>query len=418
MKRIWNFTACIIILVFLFLGFNNDASAREPFFRLTDVFVGGREGYHDYGIPSIIVTPKGTVLAFCEAHQFGGDSGNVDIVLKRSFDNGKTWGSLKIVWDDGENPRTIVDRSTGDIFHGGGNTCGNPCAVVDRDTGTVWLLLTHNLGQDIVEQILKETSEGTRTVWVTKSIDEGATWSEPVEITENVKAPNWTWYATGPGIGIQLKSGRLIIPCDHVEAKTIQSGAHIIYSDDHGETWHLGGSANCGEPQVVELVDGTLLVNIRHGDTRLFYVMPFPTLNHRPLYRLIATSKNGGLTLSDTYIDSTLIETENGCQASIIRFTDEISHDKNRILFSNPASQKARENLTVRLSYDEGKTWPISKLIHPLQSGSTAYSCLTVFKNGNIGCLYNGATESGAGKITLAIFNLEWLTDGADGLPE
>src|SRR5207248_5957506 len=113
-----------------------------------------------------------------------GDSGDVDVVLRRSRDGGKTWGPTQVVWDDGP------------------DTCGNPCPVVDRATGTVWLLLTHNLGRDTEAAIVGGTARGTRTVWVTKSTDDGASWSKPVEITRAVKKPEWTWYATGPGVGV------------------------------------------------------------------------------------------------------------------------------------------------------------------------------------------------------------------------
>jgi sialidase-1 len=162
------------------------------------VFVSGTDGYHTYRIPSLIVTKKGTLLAFCEGRKKGpGDAGDIDLLLKRSFDGGKTWAKTQVVWDDGP------------------NTCGNPCPVIDARTGTIWLLLTHNLGSDTQAMILAGKSKGTRTVWLSRSDDDGATWSKPVEITRQVKKPNWTWYATGPGVGIQLKSGRLVVPCDN-----------------------------------------------------------------------------------------------------------------------------------------------------------------------------------------------------------
>ncbi len=167
------------------------------------VFVSGQDGYHTYRIPAVIVTPKGTVLAFCEGRKSNrSDTGNIDLLLKRSTDGGRTFSPQQVVWDDGD------------------NTCGNPCPVIDRKTGTIWLLLTHNLGEDRESEIIGRTSKGSRTVWINKSTDDGVTWSKPVEITATTKKPSWTWYATGPGVGIQLKSGRLVIPCDCVEAGT------------------------------------------------------------------------------------------------------------------------------------------------------------------------------------------------------
>src|SRR5262249_33493084 len=162
------------------------------------LFKVGDGGYHTYRIPSLIVTNGGVLLAFCEGRKSGrGDTGDIDLVLKRSRDGGKTWDKTQVVWDDAD------------------NTCGNPCPVVDRNTGTLWLLMTHNLRGDTEEKIVGGTSKGSRTVWVTKSTDDGATWDRPVDITKDVKKPEWTWYATGPGVGIQLKSGPLLLPCDH-----------------------------------------------------------------------------------------------------------------------------------------------------------------------------------------------------------
>ncbi|GAF75907.1 unnamed protein product, partial [marine sediment metagenome] len=135
-----------------------------------------------------------------------------------------------------------------------------------------------------------------------------------------------------------------------------------------------------------------------------------PGINH---YRKTATSADGGLTWSETYSDSTLIES--GCQASIIRHSWIEYHDRNRILFSNPASKTKREKMTVRLSYDEGKTWAVSKVINP---GLSGYSCMTVLVDGTIGCFYERGTKQTNEKLSFALFNLEWLTDGADGFPE
>src|SRR5258708_6529105 len=207
------------------------------------VFVAGEAGYHTYRIPSLIVSPRGTLLAFCEGRKkSASDAGDIDLVLKRSPDGGKTWRPLQVVWDDGP------------------NTCGNPCPVVDRATGTVWLLLTHNLGHDTEAQILAGKSQGTRTVWVSKSSDDGVSWSKPLEITKAVKRADWTWYATGPGVGIQTRAGRLVIPCDNYVAGTRAKQAHVIYSHDHGASWKLGGVVGpvCNDSQVVELAEGRL----------------------------------------------------------------------------------------------------------------------------------------------------------------
>src|SRR6185369_16189208 len=162
-----------------------------------------------------------------------------------------------------------------------------------------------------------------------------------------------------------------------------------------GANWKLGGTIgdNCNECQVVELADSTLLMNMRsyHGKNR----------------RALSTSHDGGMTWSEPVLDEALIEPV--CQASLLRYTEARTHRKNRLLFSNPASTK-RENLTVRLSYDEGKTWPVARPLHP---GPSAYSCLTVLPDMTIGCLYEGGEKKAAERIVFAQFSLEWLTDGS-----
>jgi sialidase-1 len=347
----------------------------------TDVFVSGKDGYHTFRIPSAIVTPQGTVLAFCEGRKNGrGDAGDIDLVLKRSRDGGKTWGPMQTVWDDGP------------------NTCGNPCPVVDRASGTVWLLMTHNLGQDHEKGIIARTSKGTRTVWVCKSEDDGRTWSKPAEITASAKKADWTWYATGPGVGIQTRQGRLVIPCDHIEADTRRYFSHVLFSDDHGQSWKLGGRAGPGtnESQVAELAGGALLLNMRNSD-------------RGQDRRAVATSTDGGLTWSAVTRDPGLPEPH--CQASLLRFTGGPGPGKDRLLFANPASTRERVALTVRLSYDGGKTWPAAK---PLHTGPSAYSCLTVLPDRTLGCLYERGAKSPYETISFARFSLGWLTDGKD----
>ncbi|SIO60382.1 sialidase-1 [Singulisphaera sp. GP187] len=346
-----------------------------------DVFVAGEDGYKSFRIPSLLVTPHGTVLAFCEGRkQSSGDSGDIDLVQRRSNDGGITWGPLQVIADDGP------------------NTLGNPCPVVDRATGTIWMLMTRNHGQDKEPQILDGTSRETRSVWVMKSTHEGLTWSPRVEITKQVKLPDWTWYATGPGVSIQLESGRMVVPCDHFLAKSKISRSHVIYSDDHGATWKLGGVAGerINECQVVELSNRTLLLNMR---------------NHPPKQgqgRAIATSRDGGLTWTPPTIDPILVEP--ACQASLIALKDEQGRASNRLLFSNPASAK-RELMTVRLSEDGGRTWPRHKTLH---AGPSAYSCLASLAGRSVGCLYERGERGPYERITLARFDLEGLASDTD----
>jgi len=345
-----------------------------------EVFVSGRDGYHTFRIPAVLRAANGDLLAFCEGRKSSaGDAGNIDLLLKRSSDGGRTWGPIQVLWDDAE------------------NTCGNPCPVLDEATGTVWLLLTHNIGTEKEDAIIRKETKGTRTVWVAHSRDHGATWTPPVEITKTTKDPKWGWYATGPGVGIQIKhgphAGRLVIPSDHsyddpngkVRNGPYEYGAHMIYSDDRGATWKLGGviRPKTNECQVVESFDGrgTLIMNLRSyfGRNR----------------RTHATSSDGGLTWTAPVDVPDLIEPV--CQASIIRATAAKLH-----LFSNPASTK-RERLTVKASADDGRTWPRQLVLH---EGPAAYFNLVMLGDTSVGCLYERGEKSARERITFARFTL------------
>lgn len=357
-----------------------------------DVFVARQDGYHTYRIPSLIATTNGTLLAFCEGRKnSASDTGDIDLLLRRSPDGGRTWSPQQVVWDDGP------------------NTCGNPCPVVDEQSGTIWLLLTHNPGDTGEERIKQRGPGGTRTVWVTRSRDDGQTWSAPTNITASTKEATWGWYATGPGVGIQMRhgphQGRLVIPCDHSFSHTNSppanssapgDGSHVIYSDDHGETWKLGGTARpqMNESQVVELADGkgSLLLNMR--------------TTAKASRRGQSLSHDGGETWTVPEYVPELVEPR--CQASILRYSWPEGKQAGRLLFSNPAG-KRRTNLTVRVSRDDGKTWPVARTLH---EAPAAYSCLAVLPDKSIGCLYECGYTNAYEKITFARFPLAWLEGG------
>lgn len=329
----------------------SELTAADMPMKQIDVFISGTDGYHTYRIPAIVITNKGTLLAFCEGRKkSSADHGDIEIVLKRSFDGGETWNKMQIVWDEGE------------------NTVGNPCPAVDRTTGTIWLPFCLNNDR----------------VFVTCSDDDGVTWSTPREITKDVKPHGWGWYATGPGHGIQLKSGRLLIPCDHGEGNEIHS--HVIYSDDHGATWTLGGSLppKTDECQAVEMPDGSIYLNMRS--------------NHGKNRRAYAWSTDGGITWSEVKHDDALIEPV--CQASLVRFED-------KVLFSNPACVK-RQWMTVRVSRDQCKTWSAGKVIYP---GPAAYSDLCILPNSTVCCLFERGMHHPYEKITLARFILQFVLE-------
>lgn len=380
MKPLANGRVVPWILGLFLVAISLPARAEESLTR-TDVFVSGTEGYHTFRIPSLIVSNRGTLLAFAEGRKSNrADHGDVDLVLKRSSDGGKTWGPLQLVHEEG---------GTAAI------TIGNPCPVVDRSTGTIWLPFTRD----------------NDDVFLTFSTDDGRSWAKPVKITASVKPPDWGWYATGPGVGIQLRHGphrgRLVIPCDHREKRDGRRvmHSHVFYSDDHGKSWKRGGTVApfTDECQVVERTDGTLLINMRN------YWGSDGKEPAKGKMRALAQSKDGGQTWTDLRFDKVLIEPI--CQASFHRYSWGDIHSKNRLLFSNPASTDRRHRLTVRLSYDEGRTWPVRKL---LEEGPSAYSCLTHLVGGTIACLYERGQKHPYEKITLARFPLDWLSDGED----
>jgi sialidase-1 len=355
---------------------------NQPVYK--DLFVSGQDGYHTYRIPSIITTQKGTILAFCEGRKNSkSDTGDIDMLLKRSIDGGKTFCPQTIIWNDAN------------------NTCGNPCPVVDSNDGTIWLLTTWNAGNENEKQIKQVAGNKSRCVYTMYSRDDGVSWSKPVEITKDVKKKQWRWYATGPGVGIQLKygtkKGRLVIPCDYSEKRSNdpnrEYGSHIIYSDDHGKSWHIGGTVKNGvnECQIVECLDGSLILNMRN--------------HNKTGSRAIAYSYDGGQTFKNISFTSNLQEPR--CQASIIRYSPNKFTDKNIILFSNPNHAKKRLNMMVKLSYDEGKMWSAGKCLY---EGPSAYSCLTVLPDGKIGGLYEAGEKMPYEKIVLAIFDISCLT--------
>jgi len=364
-----------------------------PRVEKTLLFEAGQDGYAVFRIPGIVATAEGSLLAYCVGRKAPGDWADIDIFLRRSTDGGKTW-----------EPR----KKLGDV---GSSTVDNPTAIVDRKTGAVHMLYQVDYAR----------------AFYVRSDDDGRTFSEPVEVTsvfeEFRQEYDWNVIAPGPGHGLQLANGRLIVPVwlstgGHRHRPSIVS---VIYSDDHGRTWHRGDVVvrtddefiNPSETVAVELTDGRVMLNIRNECTR-----------HR---RLVSFSDDGATKWTTPVFDETLFEAI--CFGSIQRLTwgtfptcqqdegtSETCPTRNRILFVNPNSgSRARKNLTVRLSYDEGQTWPVHKVLEP---GIAGYSDLTVGPDGSIYCLYErgglGGNHFHTQGITVAKFPLEWLTDGQD----
>lgn len=324
------------------------------------VFANGTHGYDCFRIPAIVAAPDGTLLAAAEGRRNNcADFGDVQIVLRTSRDGGKTWGTLHVV------------ATYGNL------QAGNPGPVVDTldpkyPRGRVFLF--YNTG-DASESAI-DRGEGRRRVWYRTSVDDGKTWSAPVEITASVKLPSWRGYAIGPGHALQLSegphAGRILVPANHTEGgPPSTSEAHTFYSDDHGRTWHLGATVNwagSNESTAAEGVGGAVVLNSRDQSGR----------SHA---RLVSISKDGGAHWDMTFIARDLHDPI--CEGSMIGYTPQ--NRRPVLLFSNAASRTERRDLTISVSRDNGHTWPKHMQIDP---GPSAYSDLVLMGNGRVGVLW------------------------------
>lgn len=335
----------------------DDPSVTTPFEAYP--FVSEPTNRLYYRIPAMVVSKAGTILVFAERRPGRSDTGDIDIVLKRSTDNGKTWGPVIVVRDDGN------------------NRCQNPAPVV-LPSGRILLLSCWNLGAD----------SRNREVYITHSDDDGLTWSQPVHV-EGVKVAEWSWYATGPCHGIVKTRkpyvGRIVIPCNHRSDNHKNSFSHVIYSDDDGATWKLGGNAPYtygNESTVAELGDGSLMLNIRNSDST-------------DPHRMASVSTDGGRTFGPVY-QTGLVEQITGCQGSLLRYTLDPATRKATLLFANPPVAESRRNGTIKLSEDNGKTWT-QQLQYVPDNAYTSYSDIAVLSRNRIAVIYESGYKSDDG---------------------
>lgn len=351
----------ILTLVSCIFLFNVAFSQSE---RIT-VFQSGQDGYKSFRIPAVISLPDGDLLAFAEGRVGGAaDFGNVDIVMKRSGDNGATWSELKV----------IVENDS--------LQAGNPAPVVDLTdpaypNGRIFLF--YNIGNAPEGEIRKGT--GTREVCYVTSSDNGKSWSDPVDITSQTKKENWRSYANTPGHAMQFRygkyKGRIYIAANHSQGDP-QPGfkdyqAHGYYTDDHGKTFHLSENVcfpGSNEATAAPLPDGGLMMNIRNQAGN-------------PRCRIVAVSRNGGESWDRLYYDHDLPDPV--CEGAILN----IGNKKHRdiLAFCNNADTKHRQNLTLRISPDGGKTWK-KKFLVDEKGVSTAYSDIVKISEHKVGVLY------------------------------
>ncbi len=324
----------------------------------------GEGPYHGYRIPALITIGESRVIAFAEGRlEHMGDSGSIDIVARISDDGGASFGPLFPAAQYGK------------------NTLNNPAPLYDRDTGILWVLMNGNLKEDGEGKILREGAG--RTVSCVTSRDGGSTFGPLTDLTEQVKPGDWTWYATGPCHGAQLKSGRLIIPCNHA-VKKLGGGSgpyisHAVYSDDHGKTWQVGGDVgeNTNECSLAQLADGRLYMNMRsyHGQG----------------VRAAAWSRDEGASWENLRLDPQLPDPV--CQGTTLNVG-------NTLYFCNAADSRERRRLTLRKSTDGGETWSSGTVIH---AGPAAYSDLTLLPDGRLACLFEGGAQDAYEGIFLAV---------------
>ena len=412
MTRLSPVRLAAVLLATSLLVFASAARAAAPFIEKVDLFTANADGYTLYRIPGIVVTKRGTVLAYCEARKSDkGDWGTIDILLRRSTNSGASWQPRVMIADvpgpKEKNPVALAQKlaTTGEV------TYNNPVAIADANGAVHFLFCL----------------EYARCFYL-RTDDDGLTFSKPVEITASFDKfrPEYDWkvLATGPGHGIQLKTGRLVVPVwistgtgGHAHRPSVTS---VIYSDDLGRTWTRGEIAGPNEGEwsipnetcAVQLADSRVLLNMR--------------TESKANRRLLTTSRDGATAWSRPQFHEQLLEPI--CMATMVRLSE--APAKNRLLFANPdnlartdgkevaGKNRDRKNVSVKLSYDESATWPVNKTIEP---GFSGYSDLAVANDGTILLFYERGSTDGTniyktGLLTVARFNLEWLTDGKDAL--
>ena len=368
-----------------------------------DVFTEGQGGFASYRIPGLVVSARGTVLAYAEARKFtAADRGELEIHLRRSTDGGRSFGAPRQIAHLGprlpRNPHMPEDKRRKDMGSPAEQTVNNPMLIATRE-GPVHLVYC-------VEYQL---------VFHSRSEDDGVSWSSPVEITATLdrfrsEVP-WQAVATGPGHGIQLRNGRLVVPIwlanyDKDPAPPRRRGCAVIYSDDQGATWQRGDLAMTigGETSVAELADGRVVLSSRNTDPR----------NRRA----VVESADGATGWSaPRFLEEVL---EPGCMAGLVSHPGVPGRNRPLLLHSSPHTtrreHRERKHVSIYVSADDGRTWPVRKL---LQEGPSAYSDLAVLPDGTILCLYEngrpGDPRRGGdwayARITLARLPLAWLGD-------
>jgi sialidase-1 len=339
----------------------------------------GQDGVHTYRIPGLATTTKGTLIAvFDVRHKSAADlPGDIDVGLMRSTDDGRTWSKLQTIIDfDAKEPKSR------------GNGVGDPAVLVDAKTGTIWVAALWSHGDRAWNGSRAGTSpDETGQLVLVRSDDDGATWSQPINITSKIEGrdPKWRLCFQGPGRGICLKDGSLVFAAQIRDADGTPYSC-LLRSIDHGKTWKISRSPTpkTSEAQVAEFADGWLLASMRDESRSGERVWAYAQVDDKG----VAWSK------------PTFDVPDPTCMASLIQAKPGV------LLFSNPNSARQRVDLTVRKSNDDRNTWSEGSL---LEKGPCAYSCMTVLRDGSIGILYEAGPKTGIEKLIFARFDLDWV---------
>ncbi len=381
------------------LSFSDNASREiipspdDPVIRFGKVLrAAGQDGVDTYRIPGLVTTNEGTLIAVYD-NRYNNSKDlqeDIDIGMSRSTDGGQTWEPMKVIIDMGEYgglPEQL-------------NGAGDPCVLYDRVNGNLWVAALWMSGSAPDKMLWWASQPGmtpqeTGQFIVVKSSDDGLTWSEPVNITEQIKDSSWQLLLQGPGRGITMSDGTLVFPAQFksdIGEKALDGGQYtchstIVYSRDGGETWKIGTGAksNTTEAQVAELSDGSLMLNMRDDRNR--------TDKTETNGRAVAVTSDLGATWS-VHPSSNSLLPEPNCMASLIAADITVDGQVKRVLFfSNPDDKSKRTNMTVKASLDEGLTWPEDLQTELFAPAGYGYSCLTMVDDSHVGILYEGVKE-------------------------
>ncbi len=338
----------------------------------------GQDGIHTYRIPGLATTNAGTLIGVYDMRrsQSGDLQGDIDVGMSRSTDGGQTW----------DPPTVTVDMKKWAGLPENANGAGDPSILVDRSTGTIWVaaLWIHGNEGSRAWTVSKQGMDPQQTgqFVLVKSEDDGLTWSDPINITSQIKDPEWFLLLQGPGKGISMTDGTLIFPAQYKDQHQVPH-ATIVYSKDHGETWMIGSGAKSKttEAQVVELDDQSLMLNMRddRGNS--------PKGRNGKGARSVVITKDLGKTWVE-HPSSRKSLPEPVCMASLIKHRYQ---GKDYLIFSNPADRYLRKNLTIKISTDQGVNWDENLFTLIDEGEGFGYSCLTSINESTIGILYEGS---------------------------